>query len=150
MKRVPHPWFLGAFMNWTRTVRRAGASFLVLTALSLASSNIGFAQAVHVTSSSPIEAKLAVIDAGSAIVQQSTIRAYGRLLDRADAKCPERRTMVADMAVKGTQLLAKEGESVSVREMLSAINESLEGEAASLGIKCSEVVALLVVMMSSD
>lgn len=108
----------------------------------------GEAQTTTVTDNSPPEAKLVSIDRQSTRVPTRLVRYYGRLLDRLDRKCTEPRTRISDMAVKGVQLLEEDkGVSMSNREMLEAMDESMPEGSASLNLQCSEIVALLVTMI---
>jgi hypothetical protein len=103
----------------------------------------------RVSDASPSEAKLAALDARSAVVHDTTVAAYGHLLDRLSNKCVEARERIGDFAVVGTQHL-KEGKNVtlSIRRFLEVMNESIPAEAATLQLKCAEVAAVLATTIS--
>jgi hypothetical protein len=95
------------------------------------------------------EYKLASIDAGYELdLDDPSIQSYGRLLNRLDRKCPDAdRTFVGDMAVKSTQILADEGVTASILEMLEGADIALSGGTQDLRIDCPEIFASIAVMM---
>ena len=104
-------------------------------------------QTTSVTSSSPTEAKLVAIDQGVPVVPTSEVRYYGTLLDKLNSKCPENRTFIGDIAVRGTQLLKSDkGVTLSVKKFLEAMDGAIPPEAANV-VKCTEISAALVVMI---
>jgi hypothetical protein len=105
------------------------------------------AQTVTVTSSSPPEAKLASIDAGSKVVQQSTVRQYARLLDDLDRKCKENRTQIGDFAAKGVELLAEKKVTMTYLKFLQSMNGSMPEGSEKLNLSCAEIAAMLVTMI---
>lgn len=105
------------------------------------------AQTVTVTSSSPIEAKLAAIDARSKVVQQPVVRRYARLLDDLDRKCKESRTQIGDIAVKGVELLAKKRVTMTNLKFMQSMSDSMPEGSQSLNLSCAEIGAILVTMI---
>lgn len=104
------------------------------------------AQTVTVTSSSPIEAKLAAIDARSKVVQQPVVRRYARLLDDLDRKCKESRTQIGDIAVKGVELLAQKRVTMTNLVFMQSMSGSMPEGSQSLNLSCAEIAAILVTM----
>jgi hypothetical protein len=105
------------------------------------------AQTVTVTSSSPVEAKLAAVDACSKVVQQTAVRRYERLLDDLDRKCKEGRTQIGDIAVKGVELLAKKRVTMTNLKFLQSMSDSMPEGSQSLNLSCAEIAAILVTMI---
>ena len=121
------------------------ASFAVLSTVLL---SVLTAQTVTVTSSSPAEAKLAAIDAGSKVVQQSAVRQYVLLLDALDLKCKENRTQIGNIAAKGVQLLAEKKVTMNHLKFLQSMNGALPEGSETLSLSCAEIAALLVTMIN--
>ena len=108
------------------------------------------AQKVRVTSTSPPEAKLAAIDTQSPTVSQALVNVYATLLDRLDQKCPEDRSFIGDIAVKGVQLLESEKDvKMTLLQFLAAMDKSIPAEAAGQ-VRCTEIAAALVTMINSN
>jgi len=106
-------------------------------------------QATAEWSDEDIEYKLAVIERGG-FVQYSDKRIdeYASILNRANAKCKEGRTMIADMAVRSTQLLADDGIAATPYEMIEAIVAAVPNELAPM--QCSEVLAAVMVLTKNN
>lgn len=114
-------------------------------ALLLAPTNLD-AQTTKVTERSSTEAKLVSIDRGSRTVPTNSVTYYGRLLNRLDRVCHEPRHRIGDIVVKSTQILKSEkGVTLSIKEMLEAMDKSLPDGSERLNLKCAEVAAILVV-----
>ena len=122
---------------------RSLGSMVVLTLVASSAA----AQTVTVTSSSPVEAKLAAIDARSKVVQQSVIRQYARLLDSVDRKCKENRTQLGDITAKGVELLAEKKVKMTHLKFLQSMNDSMPEGAETLNLSCVEIGALLATMI---
>lgn len=104
-----------------------------------------------VTGRSPIEAKMAALDEGSARVPVRLVSRYTAVLDRLGAKCTQSREQIGDIAAVGVRdLKARKRFVHSHIEMLDAMDTALAPEAsASLGrTDCTSVMAALVVTMT--
>lgn len=102
-------------------------------------------QTIVVTKESPVEAKLALIDTGSAAVQTSLVRRYATLLDTLAGRCDEDRTMVSDMAVRSTEMIKEQsGRQVKVRTILE---ETVAATVGQRSVKCSSIMAAVAVMI---
>jgi hypothetical protein len=97
---------------------------------------------VHVTSTSPPEARLALIASGVNPVHGSTIGHFARLLDRLEPRCEESREQIADLTVEAREgLRLREGIEVGLMAILVNINNDIPAEAAGSRVRCSEVAA---------
>lgn len=101
------------------------------------------AQTVTVTSSSPVEAKLASIDARTKVVPLSTIRQYSQVLNSVDRKCKENRTQIGDVTVKGVEILAAKKVKMTLLKFLQAMDASMPPGAETLQLSCVEIGAIL-------
>jgi hypothetical protein len=102
------------------------------------------AQRAIVNDKSPIEVKMAVIDAKSREIQQSAVSPYATLLDFLDRKCTEPRTDIGNIAVKSAQILTEKGikaSSLSVLKMLELSTQQLKAQSLA---SCARVAAAFV------
>ena len=96
-----------------------------------------------------IEYKLAVVDQGGFVsTDDPVIDRYASALDRAEAVCPEGRTMLSDIAVGAVQLLDENvpGHSETALSMLQAITLAASGN-EDLGIECTGIAATIIVLI---
>jgi hypothetical protein len=95
---------------------------------------------VHVTSTSPPEARLALIASGVNPVHGSMIGHFARLLDRLEPRCEETRDQIADLAVEAREeLRIRQGIEVGLMAILVNINNDIPAQAAGSRVRCSEV-----------
>lgn len=80
------------------------------------------------SSNQSVEYKLAVID-GNSTPSDETIRRYGRALDLLERYCPESRQEIADMTVRGQQILQEENIDESLINLLQNFRNSIPEEA---------------------
>ena len=92
------------------------------------------AQTVTVIDASPPEARLAALDAHSKTVQQSAVSEYARLLVGLDRKCKEDRDAIGDITVKGVHLLAEKKVSMTHKQFLQAMNDSMPKGSETLNL----------------
>ena len=97
-----------------------------------------------------VEYKLAVIDEGGFVDHDDKrIDDYANALNRAERKCKEDRTKIADMAVFTVQQLDERvpGHEENTLTMIRAANDSLKSLKGKT--PCSDIFATLVVLMTS-
>src|SRR6476620_5176212 len=83
---------------------------------------------VEVTEQSPTDVKLAFIDTGQMTLPASVVKRYTTLLDTLNGRCTEDRTLIADMAVRATELIKKDsGQVVKVRTILEQMVAATRG-----------------------
>ena len=109
---------------------------LKVLAVALALFVIGCNSDSSVEAEKTIEEKLAFIDD-----QEERADEYVKILDQLTEKCEEDRTLLADMSVKTTQLLAEKGVDSNALEILDAAYKSVE--AYSEPQKCASAFALI-------
>lgn len=97
-------------------------------------------------SDSSIEYQLATIDAGRSLPNDDTrIDQYDEVLDRVQQVCGNGRRMLGDMAVRGRQILAEEGVSVSAYELLDGVAIALDGQPRQSS--CAETFSVIMVLI---
>lgn len=101
---------------------------------------------IQVTSTSPIEAKLAALDTRSNTVQSSIVRQYAQLLDHLALKCRENRQQIADFSSKGVELLGNKRVTISHFGFLQSMKASIPDDAPPGILSCAEVAAALVTL----
>lgn len=104
----------------------------------------------EVTGASPMEEKLAAIDAGSPMVPESLIAEYVAVLDRLEPKCKQPREEVAGFALTGVNLLKKDkGIEMPVLRMLQSMDSAISPKALEgLGpMDCASIMALISVQL---
>lgn len=91
--------------------------------------------------------KLGALQSGRTTdVPQSLISSFDRLLDDLEGKCKEPRLLLGDMAAKGQQILKENGRSMSLPEILTAMNQSIpSGSGVKIG--CADVITLVLMSM---
>lgn len=82
------------------------------------------------TTDRSIEYKLAVVD-GNSTPSDETVRRYGRALDLLERYCPESREEIADMTVRGQEILQEENIDQSLISLLQNFRNSIPEEANS-------------------
>jgi len=104
--------------------------------------------ASHSTVEQSLEYKLAVIHRGGYVREDDPlVMSFGRALDRLEAKCPETRQQIADMGVKGRELLREK----NINEPLLAVFENWrasipdEAQDGALG-PCSQILSAYIVL----
>lgn len=97
---------------------------------------------------STLENKLAVIHRGGYVANDDPlVMRFARVLDRLEAKCPESRQRLADMGVKGRQLLLER----NIDEPLLAVFENWRGsipdevEKGDVG-ECSQILSAYIAL----
>ena len=104
-----------------------------------------------ITQNSPAHAKLAVIDTGENPPPNYLIRQFQTTLDSIHSKCSAgSKTLIGDYIVWGRNELKKSGKPISLIQFAKATDKSIPPDAASLKLKCSEVVAVLVTLIQAQ
>jgi hypothetical protein len=100
------------------------------------------------TSEASLEHKLAILhNGGNVSADDPMVSSFTRALDHLEAKCPESRQQLADMGVRGRELLSNSG----LDEPLLAVFENWraaipnETEDGGLG-RCADILALYVTL----
>lgn len=95
--------------------------------------------------------QLAVIDKrgtgpDTATVDRAVLLGYELTMDSLIAKCPEDETRIADLAVfSSKRLLSEKGVQFSALEFMQAMDKSMSADVkAKLGVKCTEIAAILL------
>ena len=101
-------------------------------------------QAAQVAERSSIEEKLARIDTGRTVVSLGLVGQYARILDSLEAKCTESRKKLADMAVRGTELVGVA--DLTAMDFLVGTDVATEGQRS---VKCSSTMAAVAVLIES-
>ncbi len=102
---------------------------------------------VRVDEGSPMEVTLASIDQHSPVVSRQLVGRYAALLDRLNGRCPESRTMIGDMAARTKELVASNyGRDVTIMKVLQEVDVATAPPVDS-GPTCSEVFALIAILL---
>jgi hypothetical protein len=121
-------------------------SFLWTVALILSS---GCLPSDHETpSNTSIEYKLAAIQQGGYVREDDPLVVqFGEALDRLESKCPEPRERLADMGVKGRQILLGKGVDEPLLSVFQNWGASLPGETTKGEVgPCADVLAVYVTL----
>ena len=86
-----------------------------------------------------------MVDTGRTTVPTSLVRQYARVLDSLEAKCTESRKKLADMAVRGTELV--ETDSLTPMDFLAGTDEATRGRRS---VTCASIMAAVAVLIESD
>ena len=95
-----------------------------------------------------LEYKLAVIHRGGYVREDDPlVMSFGRVLDRLVAKCPENRAQLADMGVKGRDLLREKNINEPLLEVFRNWRASIPDEAQDGEVgPCSQILSAYIVL----
>lgn len=102
-------------------------------------------------SNESVEYKLATIQQGGYVSKDDPLVVrFGHVLDRLDSKCPEPRERIADMGVKGRDLLREKGIQEPLVSTFENWGASIPGEVTKGGVgPCADILAVYVVLRGS-
>ena len=128
-----------------RKVRRAQSAALVM--LLAIAGGCGDPDARY-TSDSGVEYKLAVIHKGGYVGNDDPlVGGFSGALNRLEAKCPESRQQLADMGVRGREMLNEKGVSESLLAVFENWRAAIPDEVEDGGLgPCADVLALYITL----
>lgn len=93
---------------------------------------------------------LAVLDVGHQNPSQEMIKRFDNKLDSLLLKCQENnKLIIGDYIVKSQEMLKKEGEILTLYQIIDDIDKSIPDDSVNL-VKCSEIAALFVTLIISQ
>jgi hypothetical protein len=95
-----------------------------------------------------LEYKLAVVQRGGYVAEDDPlVMRFGRALDRLVSKCPETRQQLADMGVKGRQILSEKHIDEALVDILENWRAAIPDDAQKGQVgPCADVLAAYVVL----
>ena len=134
--------------KWSSIMKLRTIAFNLTLALLISSPSL--AQEVTVTGSSPPEAKLAALEAGSNKVSTATVRRYAAYLDRLEPRCQQPRTQIAEIAMgAGDTLQNQYRKSMSYLQILQEAVTMMD-ESGLRNQDCIQTFSLLVISLGSS
>jgi hypothetical protein len=106
------------------------------------------AQDVIVTIDSPLESKLASLDAQSAIVDRSKFPPYAQLLSDLDRSCKETRTQIGTLVMRTVGGLWKKEINVTHLKFLRSMKDAIPANAQASTVSCGDIAALVVATLN--